>query len=80
MTDLRPYINSLCEPGASRSYGAWVEGHQDVTAFMFAVRDECRRLIPSTDVHVGYYRVLRGVMHFTSKPGKGATPATWATW
>lgn len=80
MTDLRPYINSLCEPGASRAYGAWVEGHQDVTAFMFAVRDEYHRLIPSTDVRHGYYRLLRGVMHFTSARGRGATPVTWAEW
>ena len=80
MTDLRPYINSLCEPGASRTNGAYVEGHQDVTAFMVAVRDEYQRLIPSTDVRRGYYRVLRGIMHFTTKRGKGATPVTWAEW
>lgn len=80
MDDLRPYINGMCEPGASRAYGAWVEGHQDVTAFMFAVRDEYKRLIPSTDVRLGYYRLLRGVMHFTTARGRGATPVTWAEW
>lgn len=80
VADLRPYINSMCEPGASRAYGAWCEGHQDVPAFMHAVRDEFQRLIVSTDVQRGYYRVLRGVMHFTSAKGRGATPVTWAEW
>lgn len=80
MDDLRPYINGLCEPGNSRTNGAWVDGHQDVTAFMFAVRDEFQRLIVSADVQLGYYRVLRGVMHFTKAKGRGATPVTWAEW
>lgn len=78
--DLRPYINSLCEPGASRAYGAWCEGHQDVTDFMFAVRDEYQRLVASPEVHHGYFRVLRGVMHFTKTRGRGATAATWTEW
>jgi hypothetical protein len=78
--DLRPYLNSLYEPGASRAYGTWTEGHQDTTAFMLAVRDEYKRLIVSTDVRHGYYRVLRGVMRFTDKRGRGATPVTWAEW
>jgi len=78
--DLRPHINSLCEPGASRAYGAWVEGHEDVTAFMFAVRDEYQRLVGPADVHHGYYRVLRGVMHFTNARGRGATAVTWTEW
>ena len=80
MDDLGPYINGLCEPGNSRVHGAWIEGHQDTTAFMFAVRDEFKRLIVSTDVRRGYYRVLRGVMHFTATRGRGATPVTWAEW
>jgi hypothetical protein len=78
--DLGPYLNSLYEDGASRAHGAWIEGHQDVTAFMFAVRDEYKRLVGSADVRTGYYRVLRGVMHFTTKPGRGATPVTWTEW
>lgn len=80
MDDLRPYLNSMCEPGSSRAYGAWVEGHQDINAFQLAVRDELKRLIVSTDVQRGYYRILRGVMHFTSKNGRGAKPVTWAEW
>lgn len=80
MDDLRPYINSLCEPGNSRAHGAWIDGHHDTTAFMFAVRDEFKRLIVSTDVQRGYYRVLRGIMHFTNARGRGAMPVTWAEW
>lgn len=80
MDDLRPYLNSLYEPGASRAYGTWTDGHQDVTAFMFAVRDEYNRLVSVADVHRGYYRVLRGVMRFTSERGRGAKPVTWTEW
>jgi hypothetical protein len=80
MEDLRSYLNGMCEPGARRAYGAWCDGHKDVTAFMFAVRDEYRRLVGSADVHHGYYRVLRGVMHFTSRKGRGASPVTWTEW
>ena len=80
MADLRHHINSLCEPGNSRPHGAWIDGHCDVTEFMFAVRDEYQRLVPSWDVKRGYYRVLRGAMHFTNEPGRGAAPATWVEW
>ena len=80
MDDLRPYINGICEPGNSRVNGAWCDGHQDATAFMFAVRDEYQRLIVSTDVRHGYYRILRGIMHFTSTRGRGATAVTWTEW
>lgn len=80
MADLRTYISGICEPGNNRVYGAWVDGHVDATDFMFAVRDEFQRLIVSTDVRRGYYRVLRGVMHFTTARGRGATAVTWTEW
>ena len=80
MDDLRPHLQGLCEPGCSRPHGAWIEGHQDVTAFMFAVRDEYNRLVPHWDVQRGYYPVLRGIMHFTNNRGRGATPCTWVQW
>ena len=80
MADLRPYINAMSEPGNSRVNGAWVDGHVDTTDFMFAVRDEFQRLVGDADIRRGYYRVLRGVMHFTTRRGKGATPVTWAEW
>lgn len=80
MADLRGYINSLCEPGASRAYGAWADGHVDKSDFMVAVQAEFQRLIATADVHHGYVRTLRGVMHFTSAKGRGASPVTWSQW
>lgn len=80
MADLRPYINSLCEPGASRAYGAWAGGHVEMSEFAAAATDEMGRYIDKRDVRHGYYRVLRGVMHFTSSRGPGAVPVTWAEW
>ena len=79
MTDLRHYINSLCEPGG-RAHGAWADGHVEKSEFAAAATDEMRRHIDKRDVRHGYYRVLRGVMHFTHAKGSGATPVTWAEW
>lgn len=80
MADLRHYINSLCEPGASRAYGAWTDGHVEPSEFAAAATDEMGRYIDKRDVRQGYYRVLRGFMHFTTAKGRGATPVTWAEW
>lgn len=78
--ELRHYINSLCEPGASRAYGAWCAGHVDMAEFASAATDEMERYIDKRDVRHGYYRVLRGCMHFTTARSRGATPVTWAEW
>lgn len=78
--DLRGYVNSLCEPGASRAYGAWADGHVDKTDFMCAVHADFERFVSLSDIAHGYYRVVRGIMHFTSRKGRGATPVTWTEW
>lgn len=80
MTDLRPHLNSICEPGCTRAFGVWTEGHRDWRDFAFAVSAEYGREIDMREVHRGYYRVLRGVMHFTSARGRGAAPVTWTEW
>lgn len=80
MADLRGYVNSLCEPGSSRTYGAWADGHVNKDDFMCAVHDEFKRFIGTVDIKHGYYRVLRDVMHFTQTKGRGATAVTWAEW
>ena len=80
MADLRGYVNSLCEPGASRAYGAWADGHVDRTDFMCAAMSEFDRFVSLSDVRHGYYRKLRGVMHFTLAKGRGASPVTWTEW
>lgn len=77
---MRHYINSLCEPGASRAYGAWTEGHVDPGEFASAATDEMGRYIDKRDVRRGYCRVLRGVMHFNASKGRGATAVTWTEW
>lgn len=74
------HVNGICEPGASRAYGAWAEGHHDRDHFARIVSDEWQRPVSATDVRVGYYRVSRGVMHFTTTKGRGASPVTWAEW
>lgn len=76
----RRYINSLCEPGASHAFGAWTEGHVEPHEFASAATDEMGRYIEKRDVRIGYYRVLRGVMHFTAARGRGAAPVTWVEW
>jgi hypothetical protein len=80
MAGLDGYINSLCEPGASRAYGVWTEGHVDPGEFAAAASSEAGRYIDKRDVRQGYCRVLRGVMHFTEARSRGATPVTWAEW
>ena len=78
--DLRPYLNSIVEPGCTRAYGAWTDGHVDKADFLGAVSSEYNRLLSMPSISHGYYRVLRGVMHFTAAKGRGATPVTWAEW
>ena len=78
--NLAPYLNSICEPGASRAYGVWTDGHVDKGDFMCAVQAEFRRLVGTADIQHGYYRVLRGIMHFTAARGPGASPVTWTEW
>lgn len=70
----------LLEPGASRAHGAWIDGHQSKADFSCAVSMECKRLVSDMDIHHGWYRVLRGVMHFSNAKGRGAKPATWTEW
>ena len=80
MTDLRGYVNSLCEPGASRAYGAWADGHVDKLDFIEAVNSEYERLASISCVLHGYVRKLRGGLHFTRAKGRGASPVTWIEW
>lgn len=80
MLDLRHYINSLCEPGCSLPHGAWADGHIEPSEFAAAATDEMGRHIDKRDVRQGYYRALRGVMHFTHASGRGASPVTWVEW
>lgn len=74
------HVNGICEPGASRAYGAWADGHHDRDQFARVVSDECQRSVSAGDVRIGYYRILRGVMHFTPARGRGASPVTWVEW
>ena len=74
------YINSLCEPGCSHAHGAWADGHHHTAEFIDAVNREFKKDLPYTAVHKGFYRVLRGVMHFTNAKGRGASPVTWVEW
>jgi prepilin-type processing-associated H-X9-DG protein len=80
MTDLRPYINAMCEPGNSQVNGAYVDGHVDAHEFASAVGIAFLRPITPADVTHGYYRVIRGTMHFTSSRGRGARAVTWVDW
>ena len=77
---MRGHINGVCEPGCSRPYGAWTDGHVDKDEFLSAVASEFNRLVHRPYIHHGYYRILRGVMHFTSRRGRGASPVTWTEW
>ena len=74
------YLTPLLEPGATFAHGAWIDGHHSKDDFSCAVASEFNRLISHQDIHTGYYRVLRGVMHITSNKGKGARPITWTEW
>lgn len=74
------YINFLSEPGASNAYGAWYDGHCSKADFSCALAMEGNRLVSDKDIHHGWYRVLRGVMHITSTRGRGAKPITWTEW
>lgn len=77
--DLRPYIYGLSEPGG-RTYGAWTDYHVDKSDFAAAAAYEMRRSVDQRDVQHGYFRILRGVMHFTQAKGRGARAATWVEW
>lgn len=74
------YLLPLMEPGKSHAYGAWIDGHYSKADFSCAVASEMNRLVSDRDIHVGWYRVLRGIMHFTKVRGRGAKPATWTEW
>ncbi len=73
-------MNALMEPGASRAYGAWVDGHHEPDDVVVAIAADYGRDVPRRSVHRGWYRTLRGVMHFTANRGRGAQPCMWVEW
>lgn len=73
-------MNALIEPGASRAFGAWVEGHHDSWDVVGAVAADFGRDVDQRTVRRGYCRKLRGAVHFTDKAGRGAMQCTWVEW
>lgn len=80
MPDLTGYLNSIVEPGCSYAHGCYADGHQSDDDFIAAVKVDYDRDTARSEVRRGYCRVLRGIMHFTTARGRGASPVTWTEW
>lgn len=80
MSDMRKYLNSMCEPGASWPHGAWIESHCDKVEFAKAVTAEFSREIDPAQVYHGYCKVIGSSTHFRARYMRGATPVTVAEW
>ena len=80
MADMRKYLNSMCEDGASWPHGAWIESHCDKAEFAEAVASEYSREIDPNKVRHGFCKVLASSTYFKARYMRGATPVTWVEW